>query len=160
MPVRAVRPRLPALHGHTYVHAHDCPGDCCNYDAFTDALATSEDIYISDVELPSGRGLQRFAHLVPGELRTANPNVESRSRVHASSPTEAGRDGRGSAPSPSPSVGARGGAGEPPDQHGSGLGGSTPGRAGSEPSPPTGVRAVRGPLDDVEPLRPGRRSGS
>jgi hypothetical protein len=46
VPVRAVTPRVPALHG--LVHSHDCPGDCCNWDAAQDLRATGEDIFSSD----------------------------------------------------------------------------------------------------------------
>lgn len=44
-------------------HCHDCTGDCCNWDAFTDALATGQDIYTSTEEIPTGRGLRRYKHL-------------------------------------------------------------------------------------------------
>ena len=100
MGVKAVRARVPALHG--LVHRHDCAGDCCNYDQLTDALATGDDIYSSDVEIPAGRGLRRYKHLVPGALRTAGREVESQSRVHAQGVDDTGCDRGLPAPTTSP----------------------------------------------------------
>lgn len=37
--------------------------DGAHFDAMTDALATGQDIYTSDEEIPAGRGLRRYKHL-------------------------------------------------------------------------------------------------
>lgn len=101
MAVRAVTPRVVAISGHVDIYR-----DADGVDAWKDGWATGEDIYDPEYLPPQrhGRPFLPLTDLVTGELCTASPRVESQSRVHASSPTQTGCDGRGSAPSSSTSV--------------------------------------------------------
>lgn len=49
--------------------------DADAFDAMTDALATGEDIYTSDEEIPAGRGLRRYKHLFPSVGASHSPRA-------------------------------------------------------------------------------------
>lgn len=102
MSVRAVTPRLPALHGHTYIHPSNCPGDCCQHDAFTDDLATGEPWDV-DYQPPMGRGVARFLSSQRGSnARPADGQRRVASPMNALAGHTVGLDGRPASATSSP----------------------------------------------------------
>lgn len=149
MSVRAVTPRIPALHGHTYVHRHDCPGDCCNHDEFTDSLTTGEDIYDPDEwpDKPVRFGFTRGCHVGPARERRGPSPMDERADHRV------GPDGRSARSASSTRAGAGVGASRVEAQLGGGPSTTVSCSPAPVPTPPPPARGSE-PSEDMSGARP------